>query len=261
MSVDTKKLVKDWIQFLKNNQIVAMQSDGGKLQYKREVTSSDITKFLEIKTAFTSEQISNAIHIVMSKNASGNNAPKISDNPSQSSPDQNSNLNPSPSKPGNDVSTWMHNGMRPVGATNRISGEPSKLSNHSTSTGQDKSKSNTPNEINYDPNSISDIDYKDIPNKQQNALSAPSPTKSKPKFKLRTKGLKEDFDDNEIFLLSEQDVEQIFNVLTGNSSQSQSDTNTTEQPDSQALNKIKRVIRDTMTDAQRKALWRALNGN
>lgn len=41
--------IKDWVQFLKNNQIVSMNSDPvtGKLIYRKKVTSADLISFLE----------------------------------------------------------------------------------------------------------------------------------------------------------------------------------------------------------------------
>ena len=260
MAADTQKLIKDWIQYLKNSQIVALKSDPntGKLNYKRPVTSEDVTKFLEAKTRYTPEQISNAIHMVMAKNAQGAAPKQLSNEPAQADPE-------SPEgdgkKPGTDVSTWMHHGMRPGDPKNRLQGEPSE---------QPKQVGGTPNnKLNYDPNSVSDIDYRDVPKKDPEALPAPS-EKRKPRFKLRTKGINEDFEENQGYTLDENDVEQVFNILAGGEADTAPAADTqggraapeageANQPDPEALNKIKRTIRDTMTDSQRKALWRALN--
>jgi hypothetical protein len=66
---DTKRLTRDWIQFLKSNQIVALNSDPttGKLAYKKKVTADDLSRFLETKTDFDEETINNAIQTVLSK--------------------------------------------------------------------------------------------------------------------------------------------------------------------------------------------------
>lgn len=258
MAANAQRLVKDWIQYLKNTQVVGLQSDPdtGKLQYKRKVTSDDVSQFLELKTDYTPEQISNAIHIVLAKNAQGGKPQKIGNNPTPPEPE-------TPPQPGTDVSTWMHYGMRPVGATNRLQGEPAE---------QPKQIGGKPNnKLNYDPNSVSDIDYRDVPNKNPEALPAPTTPKRKPRFKLRTKGVNEDFEQPEGLEVDENDVEQIFNILV-NGDNDKPATPATQagraapaagsatKPDATVqLNKIKRAIRDTMTDAQRKSLWRALN--
>ncbi len=250
MAANTKQLVKDWIQYLKSTQIVALKSDSsGKLQYNRPVTSEDVSTFLEAKTDYTPDQIGNAIHMVLAKNAQGGGTEKLPNNPS---PEE-------PAKPGSDLSTWMHYGMRPGDPKNRLQGEPAEP--------QKQVAGQSNNKLNYDPNSVSDIDYRDVPNKDPEALPAPSPEeepKRRPRFKLRTKGLKEDFEDNQGYELDENDVEQIFNMLASGAPAQDSRAAQAPQPDTpktdpEALNKLKRTIRDTMNDQQRKALWRALS--
>ena len=69
----SKELTKAWIQFLKNNQVVATQSDPktGKLSYKKKVTTDMLTKFLKTNTHLDDETINSAIESVISKK-SGN---------------------------------------------------------------------------------------------------------------------------------------------------------------------------------------------
>jgi hypothetical protein len=92
-----------------------------------------------------------------------------------------------------------------------------------------------------------------------------SPPTRKPRFKLRTKGIKEAFKDNRGYELDEEDVEQIFDILLNNKSSDKAEEPATgpaepaKADNTEVLNKLKRTIRDTMTDEQRKALWRALN--
>lgn len=77
------QLIKDWIQYLKNNQIAAMQSDTktGKLKYRKPVTTYDLHNFLNTTGKYSSEQITNAIDTVVSKKLQ-NNIP--APNPTQS---------------------------------------------------------------------------------------------------------------------------------------------------------------------------------
>lgn len=65
--------------------------------------------------------------------------------------------------------------------------------------------------------------------------------------------------------LSEDDVEAVFGILTTPAPAAtepapapEVDRAAEQQKKTEELNQIKRIIRDTMTDAQRKALWRAL---
>jgi hypothetical protein len=76
MPVDIKDFTKDWIQFLKNNQIVALQSDPktGKLTYKKKVTSDLLTKFLKNRTDLDDDVIANAIRQATSKPGGGKQA-------------------------------------------------------------------------------------------------------------------------------------------------------------------------------------------
>jgi hypothetical protein len=76
------KLIKDWIQFLKNKQIVAYQSDPstGQLKYKRKVNVDDISQFLNVKTDFSEEQITVAIQQVLAKKGSPKDS-KLSQTP------------------------------------------------------------------------------------------------------------------------------------------------------------------------------------
>jgi hypothetical protein len=75
-------LIKEWIQYLKNNQIVHMDSDPktGKLNYRRSPSIRDITTFLKTNTKFGEREIDSVIKKVMSKyvdkgGSSGNKIP------------------------------------------------------------------------------------------------------------------------------------------------------------------------------------------
>ena len=61
------RLKRDWISFLKNNQIVNFQSEKstGNLIYKRNVTPDDLSRFLRLKTDFSEDIINSAIQDVL----------------------------------------------------------------------------------------------------------------------------------------------------------------------------------------------------
>lgn len=91
----------------------------------------------------------------------------------------------------------------------------------------------------YDNKDATDIDYKDI---NEAIIDTPGGT------------------------LDEDDVEAVFNMLTSPAPETRPEPKAEPKADPEAvqakkveeLNRLKRMIRDTMTDAQRKALWRAL---
>lgn len=233
MAIDVKRLTKDWIQYLKNNRIAGTQSDPetGKLSYKRKVTTDDVAKFLEVKTEFDNQTITNAIHMVLSKKAMGAAPKKVQNNPSAQNP-------------GTGLSTWHYNEVKP--------GEKQQQTQQAVDVG--------PTRLSHDKDSVSDIDYREVPDDPRN----------KPKFKKRP--IREAIVDDEGYTLSEDEVEEIFNILaSGELSREQpadnqpGDSNLPDQeeaPDPEKrirdLNKLKSLIRDRMNDAQRKALWRAL---
>lgn len=77
------ELVKPWIEYLKNNQIVAMQSDPktGDLQYKRKVTTDDLKKFLAGASHYSDNEVNAAISQVV-----GNKQPGSSEEPQNKAP-------------------------------------------------------------------------------------------------------------------------------------------------------------------------------
>lgn len=84
MTEMASNLTKDWIQYLKNSQIVGMQSDpkSGKLNYKRKVTADDVTNFLRVKTDYDDKAIANAIQqVVGSRQATASNLPAVQQSP------------------------------------------------------------------------------------------------------------------------------------------------------------------------------------
>jgi len=63
LTTTNEKITELWIQYLKDNQIVSMQSDPktGKLNYKRSATVKDLENFLRSTGEFEDEAIQNAI--------------------------------------------------------------------------------------------------------------------------------------------------------------------------------------------------------
>lgn len=307
--MDTKQLTRSWIQYLKSLKIVDLNSDdNGKLTYRRPVTVDDVAEFLDVKTEYSLEEIKNAVAIVLAKKGIGNQKQKLNQ--------------PGPKEPGRDLSTWMYHGMRPGEHPTKRMGtdtapetpllkgkEPgrdlSTWMHYGMRPGEHPTKrmgsdvEDTPkltgkpnNRIGYDPNSISDIDYKEIPAQRRDPRQLPAPKDKenpeyKPRFRLRK--VKEDITDNPGAELDENDVELIFKILTGggtgqaaadavnsrrNSASGQSAMSTgskqskkePEQSSPEELQvkknedmiKLKKLIRDVMTDSQRKSFWRLL---
>jgi len=207
MAIDKSKLTREWIQYLKNNKIVALQSDPstGKLNYKKKVTIDDLTRFLELKTDFNEEEVGNAIHMVLARKAQSKNQPAL---------------------PGKQPGTAVGPVMQPQQ-------RPKQIPNNKP----------IPVKKKYSKDDAEDIDFRDI----NEALS-----------------------DNTSLDLDESDVESIFSILLSGKSAPQKNTRSPGRPPAQAnaddaelkkledVRRLKRVIRDTMTPAQRKALWRLL---
>jgi len=218
-------LVKKWIQYLKNNQIVKLNSDPdtGNLTYNRKVTSDDVATFLDGASDYTPDEISNAIHTALTGKAISG-APKSLGAPP--APKQGQLPAPAPSKQ-----------AQLPGPQQRLLPGPAKPA-------PKKKKINTDN--------ATDVDYRDK--------------------------VDEAFKDDPGYNLDEDDVEKIFDMLSANekgTSQKQKPGRTqqpgqaspqTEVPPEQDtekkqenIRKIKRLIRDTMTEQQRMALWRLLS--
>lgn len=222
MAANAQQLIKDWIQYLKNLQIVSLKSDPttGKLQYKRQPTSDDISRFLEVKTDFEPDQISNAIHTVLAKKAQSG-TPQAPAEPQ--APPAEPAAPVEPTAPPTEPEDFDQNDQNPNGVQDNEPAEPEE------------------------------------------------PAARKPRFKYRPRTVNEDFQDSTALQVNEKDVEEIFNLLikgpavqAGRAAPAAGEAPNPEEapkPDTDALNKIKRTIRDTMTDSQRKSLWRALNEN
>ncbi len=263
MVASVKSLTKEWIQYLKSNKIVSLQSDpkSGLLKYQREVTSDDLIEFLLVKTDYSEEEIESTIRAV--KGGAGAAAGR-----ELAAPDQSSERG---------VSDWMQNGTSP------IDGDPREFDNYDEQpalTNEPRKIGHSPGKLKHDPDSVSDVDFREVPNKPESPRSLPSPKpkedeKRKPRFRNLKPKLKEDIRDDAGEKISERDVEAIFTKLAKGAADKETQdaeaankekkaTNTTSGAEMQAkkeddLRKMKRLIRDIMTDSQRKSLWRMLN--
>lgn len=219
MAINKTRLTKDWIDYLKSNQIAASSKETpGKLDYKKKVTSDNLSHFLEVKTDFNEEQISNAIHMVLAKKAQGAAAPKLQNNPTTGTSVANTASRPEPQAP------------KQIGS-NQPKARP------------------TPPKSKYSKDGATDIKFRDI---------------------------NEELDDSTAYALDEKDIEDVFSILTsatppvprqpraaagGAAVRGEPVAPNPEENQSkkeEEVRKLKRVIRDTMSPAQRKALWRVL---
>lgn len=198
------ELTKGWIQYLKNNQIVAMQSEPstGKLKYNRKVTADDVRHFLQNNTQFDKAAIDKALASI--KSTPNLPATQQSNQPATGSPQQSQQQSDQPGKPDQ----------------------------------QQKKR--------YDNSDAEDVEPR----------YGPRPTLPAPRGTV-----KEAFVDDAGPGVSEDDVESVFDMLSAAAEKPAGDETapTPAAPNRrEEINKLKRVIRDQMTEAQRRSLWAAL---
>lgn len=221
MAIDKAKLTKEWITYLKNMQIAfSSKTEPGKLDYRKKVTSDNLSHFLEVKTDFNEEQISNAIHMVLARKAQGGGSARLQN---KSTPD--TSVAPRPEAPQRQT--------------------PKQIGSNQPKTAPIAPKKR------YSKDNATDVEYRDI---------------------------NEELRDDTAYTLDEKDVEDIFSILTSSAPVAKEPQSTragrpaatapeaspeANPEEAQAkkeedIRKLKRMIRDTMTPAQRKALWRIL---
>ena len=245
-------LTKDWIQYLKNNQIAALQSDpkSGRLNYKRKVTASDVVNFLQVKTDYDDEQINQAIERVVGSKDSASNLPATQQKPSDSARQE-----PAPSAPPSPPGQKKYNnndatdvepryGPRPA-----LTGPQARLPSPQAAEPQQGTKrphtgGKKKGEVSQTPNAI----------RKRQARSN------------RKAGLTEDFVDDPGEELSEKEVESIFKILAKSTMEPSGTAQTgqrnpsldTQKIRTEEIEKLKSVISDSMSAEQRKQLWDAL---
>ncbi len=260
--MDNKTLTKQWIEYLKGLKIVDLHSDPktGRLRYKRPVTIDDVRHFLDIKTEYSADEIESALQAATSSSELStwmHNSMSPADREYTDTTPQIGS--------GKNLSTWMHNSMSPGSdqpadtnvARRRPDNvyepvQPKQLPGRQTA------------KIGHDPASVSDIDYKEVPDDTE---------KKKRKFQEAL----QDTPDDEI---DERGIQKLFSILTSRPAPTDKkratragNTSKSSQPPKQQvalspqevqakkeddIRKMKRLIRDVMTDSQRASLWRML---
>lgn len=234
-----QELLRGWIQYLKNNQIVDLQSKkSGRLNYKRKPNVSDLVDYLDTETDYSAEDIKSAIKQVLDSKASSE--PTDTDNLPAERPDR-------------PASTWHQRGMSP--------GTPEPDNYREPLDSPEKEKK-------YSNDDAEDIPFRDIgPAGQRtgknNFPELPGP-KRKPRLKYKDV-FKEAIYDKPGIELDEKDIQAIFKILATPKAPEKKGEEPTpptaseiEAKKQEEVRKIKRLIRDTLTDSQRMALWRAL---
>src|SRR5271165_5581126 len=191
MAVD-QNLVKDWIQYLKNNKIVALQSDpeSGRLKYIRQPTSQDLERFLQ-SAGIDAEKAKKAIAMVMRKK-----------------PPVRTTAEPQPEVP------------------------PTKQP---------------------EPQQTQQPQPEVPPTKQPKPHYKLQPgTTPQGKPKVTYKGLKEEIQDQAPIELSEKDIERVFSLLAPKKTKPKPQVMDPAKKQSE-MNKLRRIIRDTMTPQQRQS--------
>ncbi len=267
------RLVKNWIQYLKNNRIVDLQSDPntGKLKYRKPVTTEVLFKFLENESNFDETTIRSAIESVLSKGTQGEVPPSNRIGPEKSQ-----------TKPSDDDVTDVEYTDIPRKQ------KPGALPSPSAPKTGQKPEPPKPGPYNPPRRPVSPADteaatrqyYANKRGENEKNKSEEKPLKPRYKMKIAApgqksrlvhKGLNEAFVDNPDQTVDERQVEEIFNTLwsqqttepAGGTNTSRSapvaptaaDTRTKREGE---FRKLKKLIRDVMTPAQRKSLWRAL---
>lgn len=263
METNITSLKKNWIQFLKNNQIVAYKSDPntGSLKYNRPVTTADLMGFLE--SEFETADIKKAIGSVMSSR---------SGNPDQSS-DQNDLQIQNDLDRVDKVPNQQNNQQGGLSGSDtprrKLSSDPNGVIDVDAREIPDNNRlSNPQRKIPLDPNSAVDVDSREVPDEKPDDQISGKPSeithKRKPRFKYRhKKGISEAIRERPGPTLSEKDVEAIFSILISSKNKlspkkSNSLSTNSQSSKDEEFRQLKRMIRDKMSDSQRKALWRAL---
>lgn len=228
METNLTSLTRQWIEFLKINKIVDRQSNPktGRLNYKRNPNVQELIRFVVRLTDFDQEDVKAAIKAVVGSKGQAGEAPK-----SLGAPEQ------------------------PTQAKTPALGAPTPP-NPST-------QEPTPSTKKYSNDGAEDIPFKDPG--QPPALTH----KKKPRFKYTGPGqdprrIREAFYDNRGVELSEDDIKQIFKILLTPKAEPEEPDTGGPSPEEETgqkqeyMRKLKQMIREVMTPAQRKALWRAL---
>lgn len=332
-----KELTKEWIQYLKNNKIVKMQSDpkSGKLSYNRPVTTDDVSKFLIDTGKFDETTVNSAIQKAMAgkttKTPTGTDMPtepfttpgavvpgkdgKIPSTKTQGrtseEPSEETVINPK-STPGpmpqgftqvqlnrqglkpeiryihkSQLQNWVNDGWTQSSGDGRVDVDAIGQYGWNSRTGKEFKSQEERDKFFKDagvedkratakqpqsqggkkPGAMSQTPDA-IRKRKQRAAAAQQGKSGQAAFsQMAGQLVKEDFQDQPGTAVGESDVERIFAALeTPKPRRSQQSPKKPKVSPEEAtkkkqeeVNKFKRIIRDTMTEPQRKALWRELN--
>jgi hypothetical protein len=245
------QLTKDWIQYLKNNRIVAMQSDPktGLLNYKRPATTADLKKFLSSTGQFDDEAIEKAIASI-----SGEQQPQ-QPQPQKKPGDRKVSMRSRGAKAFKNMAKQLGESQQP--SFKQIYEEISDLG----SVGAKRAATHQKQDVarNYGA-SVKGGDYSDKIKKEPEQKKPEQP----PQDNI--------FKDEKGTEIHEKDVEKVFSMLgkgkqpgLAGDKQGVEQGQRKEDPEKEQakkieeMNKIKHIIRDTMTPQQRKSLYRALS--
>ena len=272
----SNNLTRGWIQYLKNNQIAALQSDpkSGRLNYKRKVTASDIVDYLQNNTDYDDKSINQAIDKV------------VGGRPGQEAPGQEqpagANVPAVQKQQGGELDT----GMSPGNPSPRLPGpqptQPTRPPSKYAAT-------------NNDAEDVQDVSGRQKPALGGGRLGLPAPATApeepqqpakrtggkvkgqtsqtpnairKRQARANRKGsLNEDFKDDPGEELSEKEVEAIFKTLNRAEPDKQDASGVQAQQEvdpqeikAQEIEKLKKLIAKTLTAEQRRELWNAIKG-
>lgn len=276
-----KDLTQDWIKYLKNNQIANLQSNPttGRLSYRRQPTVGDLVKYLTSRNEFDEDEINRSIRTVISAR------PEKVEPKGELSTWHQTELRPGEPRPKNQLPSSSE-----PRSTERT------LATHTGNKSQEEPQQT---QKKYSNDEVEDVDFRDverelkqIPSKQpgiehkpaeqpkkktrkkrqpntqpqgQEPPSQPEQPKYKPRFKLRTKKVNEDFYDHSGTELTEKEIKQVFNILLAPKPTKEKPKKGELTPEEKELKKqedmrkLRYLVRDVMTPAQRKTLWRILN--
>lgn len=268
MVYDKKALTKLWITYLKNNQIVSTKSDPqtGKLNYKRNPTADDVAQFLKLKTNFDDQVISTAIRDALENkppSKSGNKIPSKSGLSTASDKSTPPKETTAATRDAETTDSSEPKGLSQTPGAIRKREQRAAASQASkagaAAFGQIASQLTKNNEFSTDDESEQDSTEKRP--KLHTKPKTPGTATTKPRLQYR--GLREDIADIAGEEVDEPTVEQIFNSLAFHASDEE-EPEPEVSPEEQRnieLKKIKRLVRDSMSDQQIRSLWRALKDN
>lgn len=250
MAYNTKELTKLWITYLKSNQIASTQSDPktGKLNYKRNPTADDVVQFLKLKTDFDDQVIEIAVRDAL-QNRPPSKSGKKSEQPLQKQ------------IPDTEPTSTEEPKIRKLSQTpDAIRKREQRAAASQANKAGASAFGQMASQLTKDKDSEDSSERKP---KLHTKLKTPGTATQKPRVVYRV--LKEDILDLTAEEVDEPTVEQIFNSLAfhapddeaGSDSEPEDRTDHLEQQ-KEETKKIKRLVRDSMSEPQIKSLWREL---